>query len=117
AMAGQAPVVVSDIGGFAETVQHGHNGLTFYAGNSNSLADTILHLLGDRVYARNLSTQASKDVREKYDWNQIALQTVAGYDLHQKLQRESDVVFHRYHVTSDFPERGHYLESSNHGRR
>lgn len=118
AMAGQAPVVVSDIGGFSETVQHGHNGLTFYAGNANSLADNILRLLGDPLFARTLSKQAYRDVLEKYDWNQIALQTVAGYNIHQKPRREPDVVYDRYEVTSDFIEKGgHFLESSNHGRR
>jgi glycogen(starch) synthase len=118
AMAGQAPVVVSDIGGFGETVQHGHNGLTFYAGNDNSLADNILHLLGDKAFARTLSKQAARDVSEKYDWNQIARQTVESYNIHHNPQRKADVVYDRYHVTSDFLEKGgRFLESSNHGRR
>lgn len=80
AMAGQTPVIVSDIGGFAETVQHNYNGLTFYAGNANSLADNVLRVLADQDLRENLKNQASQDVVAKYNWKQIALQTVEVYD-------------------------------------
>jgi glycosyltransferase involved in cell wall biosynthesis len=35
------PVICSDIGGMAEKVKHGVNGLHFRAGDARSLADTI----------------------------------------------------------------------------
>ena len=59
AMAGGAPVIVSDVGGFAETVRHEVNGLTFYAGNANSLADCIIRLLNDKPLARRLVERAA----------------------------------------------------------
>jgi len=47
AMLSGTPVVVSDIGGLNEIVEHGVNGMKSYAGNPNSLADSILALLFD----------------------------------------------------------------------
>ncbi len=60
AMAGEAPVIVSDVGGFYETVEHGVNGLTFYAGNAHSLADSILRLLQDKALASALKKTGFK---------------------------------------------------------
>ena len=45
AMLSERPVVVSDIGGLNEIVQHRENGMKCYAGNANSIADSILELL------------------------------------------------------------------------
>ena len=45
AMLAGVPVVVSDVGGLNEIVSHGVNGMKSYAGNANSLADSILTLL------------------------------------------------------------------------
>ncbi len=118
AMAGQAPVVVSDVGGFGETVQHGRNGLTFYAGNINSLADTILHVLGDKALAQNLNAQAALDLREKFDWNKIARQTVESLEQVAPRPHEHKDFYDRYELTSDLSEKGGRIrESSNHGRR
>lgn len=117
AMAGQAPVVVSDVGGFAETVEHGQNGLTFYAGNPNSLADSVLHILGDKALARRIGERATGDLEEKFNWNQIARQTVASYGQDIAHQSEHKELSGRYQVTSNYLEGGERLrESSNHGR-
>ena len=43
-MLANVPVVVSDAGGLDEIVQHGVDGMKSYAGNSNSLADSILEI-------------------------------------------------------------------------
>lgn len=72
AMAAGTPVVVSDIGGFAEIIQHGKNGLTTYAGNSQSLADNITAMLQAPVLAQKLREQAYEDVIIKYQWSKIA---------------------------------------------
>ena len=74
-MAAGTPVVVSDIGGFAEIIQHGKNGLTTYAGNSQSLADNIVAVLEAPALAARLRDQAYEDVITKYQWSQIAAQT------------------------------------------
>ncbi len=117
AMAGQAPVVVSDVGGFSETVEHGRNGLTFYSGNINSLADNILHLLGDKAFARRLTEHASLDLKEKFNWNAIARQTLECYRQAVPQECLPKGLDERYDLTGEIFERGERLrESSNHGR-
>ena len=117
AMAGGAPVVVSDVGGFAETVQHEVNGLTFYAGNANSLADNIIRLLTDKLLARRLSERAAQDLTEKFDWKEIARSTVAGYRQITP-RREAPVLYDRYQLTAEVRRKeGSFHESRNHGGR
>lgn len=117
AMAGGAPVVVSDVGGFKETVEHGKNGLSFYSGDANSLADSILRLLSDRELGQYLSDQAYQDLNNKYNWNIIARETVKIYENDLPLMSEQDVSESPYGVESNLLEKEGYLhESSNHGR-
>lgn len=122
AMAAGAPVVVSDVGGFREIVRHGETGLTFYAGQSNSLADNILTLLQDKQHARMMRSLAYRELVQRYDWSKIALQTVEEYNRvlgkTPSPMTDTRIVYERYHLTSDFPdERAELYESSNHGRR
>ena len=72
AMLAEVPIVVSDVGGLNEIVQHGVNGMKSYAGNANSLADSILALLFDKQLAANVVKQAKLDVKNKYNWTKIA---------------------------------------------
>lgn len=127
AMAAGAPCVVSDVGGLREIVRHGETGLTFYAGNSNSLADNVLTLLHDRHSASMMKKLAYHELLEKYDWSKIALQTVEEYERAIGLQaapgpvrrlKDDQTIYDRYHLTGNFPEeRAELYESSNHGRR
>lgn len=75
AMLAENPIVVSDIGGLNEIVQHRENGMKAYAGNPNSLADSILELLYDHQLAANCVKKAKNKVRNEYDWNKIAQDT------------------------------------------
>jgi len=75
AMAANVPVVVSDTGGLAEIVAHGVNGLKCYPGNAASLAEQIIKLLQDRVYAQQLVRRARQMVEKEYAWQEIARQT------------------------------------------
>ena len=45
----KVPVIVSDIGGMAEKVEHGVNGLHFRAGKASSLAESMSQILDDSV--------------------------------------------------------------------
>ncbi|MBR3152381.1 MAG: glycosyltransferase family 4 protein [Clostridia bacterium] len=72
AMLAEVPVVVSDVGGLNEIVNHGVNGMKSYAGNANSLADSILALLFDKQLCANVVKQAKLDVKNKYNWTKIA---------------------------------------------
>jgi len=75
AMLAGIPVVVSDVGGLNEIVEHGVNGMKSYAGNANSLADSILSLLYNPQLCANVVKQAKLDVKNKYNWTKIAQDT------------------------------------------
>ena len=75
AMLAGIPTVVSDVGGLNEIVDHGVNGMKSYAGNSNSIADSVLSLLFDPKLCDTVSKNAVKKVKELYNWNKIAQDT------------------------------------------
>ena len=75
AMLSGTPVVVSDIGGLNEIVDHGINGMKSYAGNPNSLADSILTLLFDHKLADQIVKNAKAKVKAEYNWAKITTDT------------------------------------------
>ena len=75
AMLAGTPIVVSDIGGLNEIVEHGVNGMKSYAGNPNSIADSVLTLLYDHQLCDNISKNAKNKVKEQFNWNKIAQDT------------------------------------------
>ena len=75
AMLAGVPTVVSDIGGLNEIVDHGLNGMKSYAGNSNSIADSVISLLYDKQLAANISKKAKQKVKAEFNWNKIAQDT------------------------------------------
>ena len=75
AMLAEVPIVVSDIGGLNEIVDHRETGMKSYAGNSNSIADSILELLFDPQLCANIVKKAKAKVRNQYNWNKIAQDT------------------------------------------
>ena len=58
AMLAGVPTVVSDVGGLNEIVEHGVNGMKSYAGNGNSIADSVLSLLYDHQLCDKVSKNA-----------------------------------------------------------
>ena len=79
AMLSGTPVVVSDIGGLNEIVEHGVNGMKSYAGNANSLADSILTLLYDKNLCDTITKNAKLKVKTEYNWSKIAQDTHLAY--------------------------------------
>ena len=75
------PTVVSDVGGLNEIVSHGVDGMKSYAGNSNSIADSVLALLFDAKLCSDISSNAVKKVKELYNWNKIAQDTHNAYEI------------------------------------
>ena len=75
AMLAEVPIVVSDIGGLNEIVEHRQTGMKSYCGNSNSIADSILELLFDPQLCMNIVKKAKSKVRNQYNWNKIAQDT------------------------------------------
>lgn len=79
AMLSGTPVVVSDVGGLNEIVEHGVNGMKSYAGNPNSLADSILTLLHDPKLCDTVTKNAKLKVKTEYNWTKIAQDTHLAY--------------------------------------
>ena len=75
AMLAGIPAVVSDVGGLDEIINHGIDGMKSYAGNSNSIADSVLTLLYDHKLCSNISKNAKAKVKEQFNWNKIAQDT------------------------------------------
>jgi len=101
AMLAEVPVVVSDIGGLDEIVTHGIDGLKSYAGNSNSIADSILALLYNPQLRDNIVKNAKQKVKNEYNWTKIAqdthfiyqeaiCQTIAERQANQLLQEKAN---------------------------
>jgi glycosyltransferase involved in cell wall biosynthesis len=66
AMASGLPVVASNVGGLAETVVHGENGLLVEAGRPIELADAIVDLLSAPKRAREMGQRGRERVAERY---------------------------------------------------
>lgn len=75
------PTIVSDVGGLNEIVEHGVTGMKSYAGNANSIADSVLALLFDPKLCSNISQNAIKKVKENYNWAKITDNTYYVYQL------------------------------------
>lgn len=74
------PTVVSDVGGLNEIIDHGVDGMKSYAGNPNSIADSVLALLYDQNLCNNISKNAKAKVKNNYNWNKIAQDTHYVYE-------------------------------------
>ena len=73
--------IVSDVGGLNEIIEHGVTGMKSYAGNANSIADSVLSLLFDPKLCANISQNAIKKVKENYNWSKITDSTYYVYQL------------------------------------
>ena len=81
AMYGGIPTVVSDVGGLNEIITHGVDGMKSYAGNPNSIADSVLTLLYDHQLCDNITKNAKAKIKNIYNWTKIAQET---YFVYQK---------------------------------
>ena len=80
AMLAGVPTVVSDVGGLDEIVTHGVDGMKSYAGNVNSIADSVTALLYDHQLATNVSKKAKQKVKDQFNWEKIAQDTHFTYE-------------------------------------
>ena len=95
AMAARVPVVVSDIGGLVEVVDHDVTGIVTWANNSNSLAWGILQALGKSPRQVTKMTEAAfEKAATVFSWKTIAEQTEAVYDRVMGEYRYGEMVIH-----------------------
>ncbi len=79
AMAAKCPVVVSDVGGLRDVVQHGETGLKVQPDDPASLAGGIVSTLQHRELATKRVAKAYRVVQEEYNWDRIARLTANVY--------------------------------------
>ncbi|MFW5982112.1 MAG: glycosyltransferase family 4 protein [Halanaerobiaceae bacterium] len=79
AMVTKTPVIVSNVGGLAEFVRDGENGLTVNANDSQQLADKIVYLLNNQDKARSIANIGYRMVKQGFTWQQIARETLKVY--------------------------------------
>lgn len=91
-MAATLPTVTSDNGGLTDIIQHMENGLTTFAGDSESLAWGLLQVLDSPELAQKVGTRARAHVLEHYSWEAITTKTVAAYqDVIGNAKRPRDI--------------------------
>ena len=86
-----AATVVSDTGGLNEIVSHGIDGMKSYAGNCNSLADSILEVLYNPDLCKQIAKNAHEKVVSEYNWDIIAKKTMDVYKDTIKLAKANAV--------------------------
>lgn len=74
-----AATVVSDSGGLNEIVSHRIDGMKSYAGNPNSLADSILECLYDEQLCAQMAKKAHEKVVKEFNWDTISKKTMGVY--------------------------------------
>jgi glycosyltransferase involved in cell wall biosynthesis len=79
AMAAGSPIVVSRVGGLAEIVEDGVDGLEADPNDPSSLARAAIRVLSDQELASRLSAEAKKKVKA-YNWESAASKTLEVYE-------------------------------------
>lgn len=75
AIALNCPVIVSQVGGLAEVIEHGRTGTMIFPDNVDSAAWGVLHVLRNPELAASCAANATLMLEEKYSWSRIAQQT------------------------------------------
>jgi glycosyltransferase involved in cell wall biosynthesis len=79
-MAAEVPIVVSQVGGLTEFVEHDRTGVLVYPRNPESIAWGIEHILSNPDHARWLVQNAKEVVQKTYGWEAIAKRTSRVYE-------------------------------------
>jgi 1,4-alpha-glucan branching enzyme len=77
-MANGIPVIVSNIGGFKEIVEHNVDGLHVNPFNVHEIASAILSVINNEDYAKYLVNNARNKVL-KFSWKEAAKRTLEVY--------------------------------------
>ncbi len=79
-MATKTPIIVSDVGGLSEIVDHRWTGMKVPADNSDAMADSIIELLTDDSLRKSIVSNAVEKLKHVYDWSIIADHTIKVYN-------------------------------------
>lgn len=90
AMAAQAPVVVSSVGGLSEVVENHVTGMTSQPGDPDSLAWSIVHTLNRPDWAAARVENAYRRLVDNFNWERVATRTREVYDRVLEERRQTD---------------------------
>jgi len=79
-MACAKPVIVSDVGGLAEIIENGNDGIVIKKGDIELLSDAILDLFNNSLLSRRMGTNARKKVEKIYDWKPVTKRIIEVYN-------------------------------------
>jgi glycosyltransferase involved in cell wall biosynthesis len=79
AMACEAPVVASRVGGIVEIINHGVNGLLVKPKDVKSLRQSILMVLQDSQLAKRFSKKGRETVESRFTWKHTVIQISKAY--------------------------------------
>ena len=79
AMAAGVPVIVSDTGGLRDIIEHGIDGYLSPPGNAEMLSIYVAELIRHPELAKHFSKRARRNVLVKFNWQQIAVETLGVY--------------------------------------
>jgi glycosyltransferase involved in cell wall biosynthesis len=80
ALATGLPVVTTTVGGIAETIKTGTNGLLVKPFSSKQFSDAILYLLEHPEEAKEMGSKARKTIVDEYDWSIVVKQAMRVYE-------------------------------------
>ncbi|MBK7669292.1 MAG: glycosyltransferase [Sphingobacteriaceae bacterium] len=69
AMACETPVVVSNVGGLKEVVDHGEYGIVVKKESAEEIANAVEKIINDQNYVKTITAKAREHVLRKYDFN------------------------------------------------
>ncbi|HUU77770.1 MAG TPA: glycosyltransferase family 4 protein [candidate division Zixibacteria bacterium] len=79
-MATKTPIIVSDVGGLSEIIDHKWTGMKVPADNSQFLAESIIELLQNEKLRKLIVKNAIGKLMHVYDWSIIADHTIKIYE-------------------------------------
>ena len=79
-MATRTPIIVSDVGGLSEIVDHRWTGIKVPPDNSTALAEAIIDLIDNEKLKKTVVKNAMEKLIHVYDWSIIADQTIKIYN-------------------------------------
>lgn len=77
AMAMEAPIIYTEVGGVGEIIQNGHDGLLFQVGDVAGITAATLNVLNDEEFAKRLRDNGRRSACEKFSFTK-RLHTVEG---------------------------------------
>ena len=80
ALATGLPVVTTTVGGIAETIETGKNGLLVKPSSSRQFSYALLYLLEHQAEAAEMGLRARKTIVEQYDWSILVKETLRVYE-------------------------------------